>query len=180
MARCEPLSRRAWCGAVLAASVLAGCATAPAPAPRPAPLTSSAPDQMLAIVHAEGAPGDTELAVRPLRDPATADLRDRAAAWQAQGALDLAAAALDEALSITPDDPALLQERAEVALLSAEFAKAAALAERAFALGSQVGPLCRRHWATAWQAWLGSGDRAAADAAHARIEACRLDRPARY
>jgi len=47
-----------------------------------------------------------------------------------------------------PDDPAVLQERAEVALLQGEYDRAATLAERAFTLGSQVGPLCRQHWET--------------------------------
>jgi len=135
---------------------------------------------MHAIVLSAGEATDTELAVRPLRDPATADLRDQAAAQVRRGALADAAALLDQALGVAPGDPALLQERAEVALLAGDFARAAALAHRAYELGSRVGPLCRRHWAAIWQARLGEGDREAADAARANIEGCRLDRPARY
>lgn len=160
--------------------LLAGCASSPLPAPAPAPLVTADPAQMVAIVRAAGQASDTEVAVRPLRNPATADLRDLAAAQQARGAFAEAAATLDRAIALTPDDPELLQERAEAALLSSDFAAAEALARRAQALGAQVGPLCRRHWATVEQARLAAGDRDGADAAGANVAACRLDRPARY
>jgi len=159
---------------------LAGCATAPPPAPVPAPLTAATPAQMLATVRAAGDASDTEVAVRPLRDPATADLRDLAADQQARGLAAEAATTLDRALELTPDDPGLLQERAEAALLLGDFAAAEAHARRAQAIGSQVGPLCRRHWATVEQVRLAAGDRAGADAAQARVAGCRVDRPARY
>ena len=159
---------------------LAGCASTPPPAPAPAPLTTATPGQMVAAVRAAGEASDTEVAVRPLRNPATADLRDLAAEQQARGALQDAAATLDRAIALTPDDPALLQERAEAALLLADFATAEALARRAHALGSQVGPLCRRHWATVEQARLAAGDLAGAGAAQASLAGCRVDRPARY
>lgn len=164
------------------AVLLAGCASAPPPAaaPVPAALTTATPAQMVAAVRAADTASDTELAVRPLRDPATADLRDIAAAQQAQGALAEAAATLDRALAVSPDDPALLQERAEAALLLGDFAAAETHARRAHALGSQVGPLCRRHWATVEQVRLAAGDRAGADAAQVRVAECRVDRPARY
>ena len=126
------------------------------------------------------AASDTEVAVRPLRNPATADLRDLAAGQQARGALADAAATLDRALAITPDDPALLQERAEAALLLGDYAAAEAHARRAHAIGSQVGPLCRRHWTTVEQVRLAAGDRGGADAAVAQVAECRVDRPARY
>lgn len=160
--------------------LLAGCASAPPPVAAPAPLTTATPAQMVAAVRAAGEGSDTEVAVRPLRNPATADLRDLAAAQQARGAFTDAAATLDRAIALTPDDPALLQERAEVALLLADFTGAEALARRAHALGSQVGPSCRRHWATVQQARLAAGDRAGADAAQASLAQCRVDRPARY
>ena len=160
--------------------LLAGCASAPLPTPVPASLTTASPAQMVAAVRAAGAASDTEVAVRPLRNPATADLRDLAAGQQARGALADAAATLDRALAITPDDPALLQERAEAALLLGDYAAAEAHARRAHAIGSQVGPLCRRHWTTVEQVRLATGDRGGADAALARVAECRVDRPARY
>ena len=79
------------------------------------------------------------------------DLRERA--QQARVAGDAAAAgdALNQALLLVPEDPAVLQERAEVALLQGDYARADTLAQRAFQLGSQVGPLCRMHWETVRQ-----------------------------
>lgn len=165
---------------ILFAVFLAGCASTPPPAPAPAPLTTATPAEMVATVRAAGEASDTEVAVRPLRNPATADLRDLAADQQARGAWQDAATTLDRAIALTPDDPALLQERAEAALLLSDFATAESLARRAHAFGSQVGPLCRRHWATVEQARLAAGDRAGADAAQTRLAECRVDRPARY
>ena len=169
-------------GAVLVAALsLAGCARAPPPPmPAPAPLTTATPAQMLAAVHEAGATADTELAVRPLRDPATADLRDLAAAQQAAGDHAAAAATLDRALALSPDDPAILQERAEAALLGGDFPAAEAHALRAHGLGSQLGPMCRRHWTTVEQVRLAAGDAAGAADARTRVAACRVDRPARY
>src|SRR3546814_7102356 len=85
--------------------------------------------------------GDGELAIQPLRDPKVEDLREKAQRLETQQYYAEAAKTLDQALEIVPDDPALLQERAEAALLLGDHAKAEALARRAFATGSQVGPL---------------------------------------
>src|SRR3546814_6495974 len=90
--------------------------------------------------------GDGELAIQPLRDPKVENLREKAQRLETQQYYAEAARTLDQALEIVPDDPALLQERAEAALLLGDHAKAEALARRAFTNGSQVGPLCRRHW----------------------------------
>ena len=79
-----------------------------------------------------------------------------------------------------PDDPALLQERAEAALLANDFATAARFAQRAWELGARVGPLCRRHQETLRQLRLASGDTAGACAAQAQREACTVAGPARY
>ena len=173
------MSRSALTSAVVVV-LLAGCATAPPPAPVPAPLTAATPAQMFATVRAAGDASDTEVAVRPLRNPATADLRDLAADQQARGSSAEAAATLDRALELTPDDPGLLQERAEAALLLGDLAAAEAHARRAQSIGAQVGPLCRRHWTTVEQVRLAVGDRAGADAARAHVAGCRVDRPARY
>ncbi|MFD0739999.1 hypothetical protein ACFQZQ_12005 [Lysobacter koreensis] len=102
----------------------------------------------VAAIRAAGGADATELDVQPLRDPQVEDLRQQAAALEAKRAYRAAATALDRALAINPDDPALLQERAEAALLLHALDDAQRHAERAFATGSKVGPLCRRHWET--------------------------------
>lgn len=136
-------ARFAWLPSLVCV-VLAGCGTAP-PVQR---WVGPAPEVLVAEIRAVGQVAPDELDVQPLRDPMVEDLREQAvAAERAQRHAD-AAAALDKALTLSPDDPALLQERAEVAVLQQDLARAATLARRAFDTGAKVGPLCRRHWAT--------------------------------
>ena len=81
---------------------------------------------------------------------------------------------------LAPGDPALLQERAEAAILLSDFERADGLAARAQALGPGVGPLCRRHWATREQVRLVRGDAAGAAAARDAIEVCTVAPPPRW
>ena len=126
--------------------VLAACSTAP-PRDMPALPTFDAVAALAEIRAASDADAG-ELDVQPLRDPQVEDLRQQAAALESRRRDRDAAGALDQALAINPDDPALLQERAEIALLLGQLLQAERLAHRAFATGSKVGPLCRRHWET--------------------------------
>ncbi len=160
------------------AALLASCAT-----PAPAPTTATpgiAPAAMVAAIRAAGGQDDTELSVQPLRDPMVEDLRVQAQRLEADGRATDAAAALDHALRLVPDDPALLQERAEAAVLLGDLATAEAQATRAWQLGSRVGPLCRRHAETLRQVRLAAGDAAGVEAAAQRREACTVAAPARY
>lgn len=165
--------------AAIAVLALAACAGTPATWPALS-LTAATPAEMVAHIRATAGDGEGELEVRPLRDSQVEDLRERAVRLQAQGYHREAAAALDQAMALVPDDPALLQERAEAALLLGDFRKAGELADRALALGSGVGPLCRRHRATQEQVGLVRGDAAAAAEARAAIEACRVAPPQRW
>ena len=124
--------------------VLASCTSAP-PAPE---WSGPAPEQLVAEIRAAGAFEKGELDVQPLRDPMVEDLRVQAVQFESARRYPDAAAALDKALGIAPQDPALLQERAEIAVLQKNLDKAVSLARDAYALGGKVGPLCRRHWAT--------------------------------
>lgn len=158
--------------ALLACLLLAACgATAP---PAPAPVPGLSPQQRLAAVHAAAGVDDTELDVQPLRDSQIEDLRARAAAALAAGQAEAAADALNQALLVVPDDPAVLQERAEVALLQAQYDRAETLARRAYDLGSRVGPLCRRHWATIVQSRLGRGQDQDVASAQAQLATCTV------
>jgi ABC-type phosphate/phosphonate transport system substrate-binding protein len=165
--------------AVLAACLLAACATAPSPAPSAA-LTTATPEAMVAAIRAAAGEDDSELAVQPLRDPMVEDLRHDAQRLEAGRHYDAAAATLDRALVLVPEDPALLQERAEAALLLHDGATAERLAYRAYATGAKVGPLCRRHWATIEQVRLLAGDAAGAASAKLQIDACKVHGPNRY
>ncbi|WP_425602295.1 hypothetical protein [Luteimonas aquatica] len=153
---------------------LAACTSTPPPPPAPAPLSSATPEQMVAAIRGAAGSGDSELAVQPLRDPQVEDLREDAQRLEAQRRYADQAKALDQALAIVPDDPALLQERAEAALLLEDYANAETLARRAFELGSKVGPLCRRHWGLIEQARLHAGDAAGAANAKTQVDACKV------
>jgi tetratricopeptide (TPR) repeat protein len=130
--------------------MLAGCVSAPVPE-TPVARDPVTPEQRVAAILAAAGDDDRELAVQPLRDPQVEDLREKA--HRARAARDYAGAAeaLNQALLLVPEDPAVLQERAEVALSQGDYARADTLAQRAFQLGSQVGPLCRQHWETVRQ-----------------------------
>ena len=158
---------------------LAACAAVPE-SPQVQALTTATPAQMVDHVRAAGGDGEGELDVQPLRDSQVEDLRQQAGRLEQQGHHRDAAAALDQAIALVPEDPALLQERAEVALLLGDHALAGELARRALQLGSGVGPLCRRHQATLEQVALVEGDAGAAAVARAAIEACRVAPPPRW
>lgn len=155
-----------------AAIAVAACTSAPFIQTRS--LTDATPEQMVAQIRAAAGDDSSELAVHPLRDPMVEDLRQDAAQLERQKRYKDAAAALDRALAVTPDDPATLQERAEIALLMGDPDKAETLARRGFELGAKVGPLCRRHWATVEQTRLVAGDAAGAASARTRVEACKV------
>lgn len=159
---------------------LAACASQSPTTADTAPASTIAPATMVQAIRASAGDGDGELAVQPLRDPMVEDLRARAVALEAQGDLDGAVAALDEALTIVDSDPALLQERAELAILQNDLPKATQLAERAYALGAQVGPLCRRHWITLEQVRLSTGDAEGATQARSQADGCRVAGPDRF
>jgi hypothetical protein len=59
-------------------------------------------------------------------------------------------------------------------LLQSDSERAETLAKRGFDLGSKVGPLCRRHWATIEQARLARGEKEDAALAQVQIEACTV------
>jgi predicted Zn-dependent protease len=181
-----------------ALALLAACSSAPPAPPVPAFDTRAA----VAAIRAAGGADSSELDVQPLRDAQVADLREDAQRLEREGKVAEAATALDQALAVTPDDPALLQERAEAALLLGQADNAEQFARRAIQLGAQVGPLCRRHWETIAQATelrghdapaAGRGEEAAARAAaeasarksaieqaRRKRDACTVAAPPRY
>jgi len=165
--------------AALAVSLAVAACTS-TPPPPPVATDSTTPAQRLAAVQAAAGADDKELSVQPLRDPQVDDLRETATARRAAGDLAGAAAALDQALQLVEGDPGVLQERAEIALLQADWAGAEALARKAVALGSRTGPLCRRHWATIEQSHLARAEKENAASAHVQIESCTVPGINRY
>lgn len=186
-----------WRMAMLAGVVaLCGCA---APPPKPVePAFDGA--ALVKIIRAAGAASSTELDVQPLRDPQVEDLRQQAQQLEGKRMYRGAADLLDRAMKLNAEDPALLQDRAELALLLRDPAQAQRLAKQAIDLGSTTGPLCRRHWETLLQtALLRANDRvirrgeseaqatarvgaAATEVRNARTQrdACTVAAPSRY
>jgi tetratricopeptide (TPR) repeat protein len=159
-------------------ALLAACAT-PAP-PKPGPLTDPAPAAIIAAIDAAAQEASGELLIQPLRDAHVEELRAQAQALQAQGQHAEAAAVLDRALQLDAADPAVLQDRAEAAIWLGDFDAAARYAQAAQQAGAQLGPLCRRSWATLQQLRLVAADAAGAEAAKARLDACTVGPPPRY
>jgi Ni/Co efflux regulator RcnB len=137
---------RGWtvAGCALALMLLSACRSAPPPPAWVGP----EPEQLVAEIRAAALPVPGEFEMHPLRDPMIEDLRAAAASAERERRYVDAAAALERALEISPQDPAVLQERAEIAVLERDLDRAATLARRAFEDGARLGPLCRRHWAT--------------------------------
>ena len=164
---------------LLVALALTACATSEPAPPPPPPVDTVA---LAAAIRAAAGPDDAkdELAIRPLRDPMVEDARLQAQRLERAGDYAGAAAALDQAIAVVPDDPALLQERAEAAVLAGQVDVAESFALRAHGLGAQVGPLCRRHWATVRTARAQRGDAPGATEAARQLDACKVAAPPRY
>ena len=137
------------------------------------------PMEMLAQVRASGQMGN-ELDVQPWRDPQIEDLRAAATAAEARGDNAGADKALQHALQLSPDEPELLQWRAELALLRRDWAQAELLAARSFDKGPKLGGLCRRSWSTVRFAREARGDAVNAAVAQQRIATCAVTPPPRY
>ena len=165
-------------GAVLlCAMAVAGCAT---PIANPPEAGQPVPEVMVAAIRAAAIHVGAEVVIQPLRDPMVDDLRERAQQLEQERHYPEAVVALEHALQLVPDDPALLQERAELAVLERDFASAARLAYQAWESGAKIGPLCRRHWETLHQLRLADGDAPGAASAQAQRDACAVTGPARY
>ncbi|MCF7221969.1 tetratricopeptide repeat protein [Marilutibacter chinensis] len=166
--------------------LLAACASAPPELP-PSPDFDAA--AAVAGIRAAGTASGGELDVQPLRDPQVSDLSEEATRLEAGRLYQAAAERLDQALEISPQDPNLLQQRAEIALLLGEPDQAERLALRARAAGTEVGPLCRRNWETVVRAREGGSrppddatalPRVSVEEAARRRDACTVAPPPRY
>ena len=157
---------------VVIVAMLAACATTSPPQTRF--VTTQPPETLVASIRAAAGNDEDELAVQPLRDPHVEDLRQQAVQLERNHLYRAAATVLDQALAINPDDPAVLQERAEVAILLRDFDQAETLARHAYESGAKVGPLCRRHWATIEQVRIANDDAVNAASAKAQIETCKV------
>lgn len=158
---------------------LGACSSPPAPQ-KPVAAKPEAPARdLVAEVRAAGAGSDDEFEVQPLRDPVIEDLR--ASATQAETARKFAEADafLQEALDFTPDDPELLQWRAELALAQGNYERTIQLANVSYEKGPKLGGLCRRNWTAIKVSREMTDYPAAADAATQQVARCTVEPPVR-
>ncbi|MEO8779980.1 MAG: tetratricopeptide repeat protein [Rhodanobacter sp.] len=150
------------------------------PAPKPQPQSALSSHDMVAAIRAAGAHDNSVIDVKPLLDPAVAALVDTAHLDEQASKYPAAAAALDQALKITPDSPDLLQERAEIAVRLGDFKNAEKLAHQSWSLGPKLGPLCARNWQTIVEIRLQAHDKVGTDAARKWVQQCHKADVPRY
>lgn len=168
-------SRCAW---AMGATLLAGCASVPPPIvqqPAPAPPARD----LLAEVRLAGADAGDVIEVRPLRDPGVEDLLIKAEQVTDRGKLKTADRALSKALELVPNDPEIMQRRAEVLLAQRLLEEAEQLAYESYQRGPQLGSLCRRNWATVQFAREERGDQEGAARALEQRLRCVVEPPVR-
>ena len=161
-----------------AALLLAACAAAPPPKPV-AKAPEPPPRDWVAEIRAEAAKLPSHIEVLPLQEATVEDLRQKARAAESAKQFEQADATLGAALAITPEDPALWQWRAEIALAERRFDDAVAHAQKSAAIGPKLGDLCVRNWLTVAAARHEANDAAGEADARAKARACPVPAPIR-
>ena len=163
---------------LIATLLLAACASAPKP-PKVVKQPPPPVRDWVAEIRAEAARLPSNTDVLPLRDAAVDDLRAKAQAAEAAREFAAAETSLNAALAIVPEDPALWQWRAEIALADRRFGDAIAHAKKSAALGPKLGDLCVRNWLTLAAARFEAKDLAGESSARAHAKACPVPAPIR-
>jgi predicted Zn-dependent protease len=163
-----------WIGWVVVAFV-AGCATtAPPEAPAPIPARD-----WVADIRAAAEDDPSAIDVIPLAEPGLADLRARAEDARRAGRHADAESLQAQAQALSPDDPVIWQEQAEIALSAGNWPAAEQRAKESHRRGPGVGSLCARNWLTVRAARLESGDPAGAASAQLEVDRCKAAAPVR-
>src|SRR5690606_9092844 len=105
--------------------LLAACSHSPVVVEEPQP--AEPPRDLVAEVRLAGIEGEDAAEVLPLRNLMVEDLRREALSHERARRFAQADAALKRALELIPDDPELVQARAEVALFLQRYDEAATL-----------------------------------------------------
>lgn len=170
------VSRPRCAALAIVALALAACSTPEPPPPKAEKLV-----QRDWVTHVRGGASGVASVVEvlPLDDPELDDLRTTARAQESRGEHEAAVATLDRALALRPDDPTLLQWRAELALMAAAWQDAERIAQRSYELGPQLGEICVRNWLTIEAARIERGDREGATSAAAQVANCQVKPPIR-
>lgn len=135
--------RLAWLAPMLCITWLSACQYTPTPV-TPPPAPEPPPRDWVSEIRAEAAKIDQGGGAYPLADADVLWLRNRALSLEQERKFEEAEKLLTDALNLRQDDPALWQQRAEIALSRRDFGQAEAHAKTAEALGIDFGELCVR------------------------------------
>ena len=155
--------------AVLACLLLGGCATRSP--------DSDWGNEVDTRVRQPAQQDSAGIQVFPLQNPAVAELMAYAGQAESDGDFDQAAALLERALRIQPQNPEILQNMAEVQLHVKDYRQALNFAGRSYDVGPRVGEICSRNWRTISVAREHLGDHAGSLEAEGRAGKCMSTKP---
>lgn len=148
--------------------------------PGPVQQATRAPDHdLVAAIRAAGAHDTSVVEIAPLRNTSIDGFLEEAHAAEHAGNIPEAIARTEAALSLSPDDPDILQYRAELAVRARDYDTAEMYARRSYELGPKLGGLCARNWQTVLEIEQLEGHAAAAENARVSRERCHVDGPVR-
>ena len=159
------------CLAIACSALLAACSSTEPPPPKAAKVAKR---DWVTHVRSEAARIASSVEVVPLVDPELDDLRTAARTQETSGDSEGATKTLAQALTLHPQDPALLQWRAELALANTAWKDAERNAQRSYDLGPRLGEICVRNWLTIEAARTERGDKPGAASAAAQVANCQV------
>ncbi len=157
---------------VLVLTLTLGACSFFAEPPVPEPVVVVPKRDLVAEIRMEAAKAGDVLVIEPVQNPAVTVLLHRIQEADAAGAHAQAQALTLEAEQIEPNNPVVIQFKAEVQLHTSGFAMAEVLAQKSFDASAQTGPLCVRNWLTIAEARLARENAEGAALARARAKEC--------
>ena len=170
-----------WCAVALLLAACGGPATRPEAVTTAVDEVVAGPEPIVAaaLVEEARASGPT-LEVAPLENPAVEMLVTQADKSREQADPDTAAALLQRALRLEPDNPRLWQRLAEIRLEQGRYLEAEEMAMRSLRHSARVGEWCRRNWLTLRETRRALGDPVESERAANEAVACLRPPPPRY
>ena len=157
--------------------LLGACASAPPEPPVPPPPPK--PDRVAAVRSgAEASAISVEL--EPLQHPAVEYLREESGKLEGASKFTEAESKIDNALAIEPQNPHLLQLKAEALLRAEKYLEAEKFAMKSFDTGARIGRWCTRNWLLIAESRDALGDLKTADSARQRAKGCPVGPLIRY
>jgi predicted Zn-dependent protease len=116
--------------------------------PEPARVAVKPVRDWVSEIRAEAIKAGSAFDIKLIQSPAIDALLQRVDLLEQQKAYAQANELLRQAQTIEPNNPLVLQHRAEAQLRAVSYASAEALALQSFNQSAQLGPLCVRNWLT--------------------------------